>query len=72
VATTIVAQVYPSATVLPENQLKFYVQFSAPMSRGPPLGPVRTLPNEHGSHDALELEALLEVVLLRHGKTILP
>lgn len=32
--TTLVAQVYPSADVLPENQLKFYVQFSAPMSRG--------------------------------------
>jgi hypothetical protein len=26
--------VYPSADVLPENQLRFYVQFSAPMSRG--------------------------------------
>lgn len=32
--TTIVTQVYPSAAVLPENLLKFYVQFSAPMSRG--------------------------------------
>ncbi len=29
-----VAQVYPSGSVLPENQLKFYVHFSAPMSRG--------------------------------------
>lgn len=26
--------VYPSANVLPENQLKFYLHFSAPMSRG--------------------------------------
>jgi hypothetical protein len=26
--------VYPSVDVLPENQLKFYLQFSAPMSRG--------------------------------------
>jgi hypothetical protein len=33
-ATTTVLQIYPSAAVLPENQLKFYVQFSAPMSRG--------------------------------------
>jgi hypothetical protein len=32
--TTVVAQVYPSADVLPENLLKFYVHFSAPMSRG--------------------------------------
>jgi hypothetical protein len=32
-STTIVS-VFPSAEVLPENQLKFYVHFSAPMSRG--------------------------------------
>lgn len=31
---TEVVQVFPSGEVLPENQLKFYVQFSAPMSRG--------------------------------------
>lgn len=29
-----VMQIYPSAEVLPENQLKFYVHFSGPMSRG--------------------------------------
>jgi hypothetical protein len=29
-----VSQVYPTAPVLPENLLKFYLQFSAPMSRG--------------------------------------
>jgi hypothetical protein len=34
VPTTIVENVYPSANVLPENQLKFYIHFSAPMSRG--------------------------------------
>lgn len=32
--TTRVEQIFPSVDVLPENQLKFYVQFSAPMSRG--------------------------------------
>ena len=32
-AATVVA-VYPSADVLPENLLKFYIHFSAPMSRG--------------------------------------
>jgi hypothetical protein len=32
--TTVVSQVYPSAEVLPENLLKFYVHFSAPMSSG--------------------------------------
>jgi hypothetical protein len=31
---TEVVRVFPSADTLPENQLKFYVQFSAPMSRG--------------------------------------
>ncbi len=33
-ATTTVTQVYPSADIVPENLLKFYVHFSAPMSRG--------------------------------------
>lgn len=32
--TTVVEHIYPSAAVLPENQLKFYLHFSAPMSRG--------------------------------------
>jgi len=32
--STVVSQVYPSGNVLPENLLKFYVHFSAPMSRG--------------------------------------
>lgn len=32
--TTVVTQIYPSADVLPENLLKFYVHFSASMSRG--------------------------------------
>ena len=32
--TTVVTRIFPSAAVLPENQLKFYVHFSAPMSRG--------------------------------------
>lgn len=32
--STRVAVVYPTADVLPENLLKFYVHFSAPMSRG--------------------------------------
>lgn len=33
-SSTIVTQIYPSADVLPENLLKFYIHFSAPMSRG--------------------------------------
>lgn len=31
---TTLVRVYPSSDVLPENQLKFYLHFSAPMSRG--------------------------------------
>jgi hypothetical protein len=34
VPTTIVSQVHPDADVLPENLLKFYLYFSAPMSGG--------------------------------------
>jgi hypothetical protein len=33
-SSTVVTQIFPSARVLPENLLKFYVHFSAPMSRG--------------------------------------
>jgi hypothetical protein len=32
--STMVSQIYPSAGALPENLLKFYVHFTAPMSRG--------------------------------------
>jgi hypothetical protein len=32
--TTAVDRVYPSSNVLPENQLKFYIHFSASMARG--------------------------------------
>jgi hypothetical protein len=32
--TTVVTQVYPTADKLPENQLKFYLHFSAPMREG--------------------------------------
>jgi hypothetical protein len=33
-AATVVTHVYPTADLVPENLLKFYVHFSAPMSRG--------------------------------------
>lgn len=33
-APTVVRQVYPSRSTLPENLLKFYIHFSAPMSQG--------------------------------------
>jgi len=31
---TVVEKIYPTTDLLPENQLKFYLHFSAPMSRG--------------------------------------
>ncbi|MCH8127247.1 hypothetical protein IIC38_15025 [candidate division KSB1 bacterium] len=34
IATTFIENVYPSTNSIPENLLKFYIQFSAPMSRG--------------------------------------
>jgi hypothetical protein len=34
VAPASITQIYPSADRLPENQLKFYIHFSAPMGRG--------------------------------------
>jgi hypothetical protein len=33
-ASTVVEHIYPTTDKLPENQLKFYIHFSAPMSRG--------------------------------------
>jgi hypothetical protein len=33
-STTRVAHVYPSTSLLPENQLKFYIYFSAPVQKG--------------------------------------
>lgn len=38
-----ITHVYPTASVLPENQLKFYIHFSAPMSRGEAYERVRLL-----------------------------
>jgi hypothetical protein len=40
---TVVARVYPSKNELPENQLKFYLHFSAPMSRGEAYEHIRLL-----------------------------
>jgi hypothetical protein len=43
VPTTIVTQVFPSADVVPENQLRLYVHFSAPMGLKGGIGYVRLL-----------------------------
>ncbi|MDP9190402.1 MAG: Ig-like domain-containing protein [Acidobacteriota bacterium] len=42
-AATVVANVYPSADELPANQLKFYLDFSAPMSTGDAYQHIRLL-----------------------------
>ena len=39
--STIVRQVYPSGSTLPENMLRFYIEFSAPMGRGSALEHIR-------------------------------
>lgn len=44
--TTSVEQVYPSAESLPENTLKLYVHFSAPMSRGEAYRRLRLLDDQ--------------------------
>jgi hypothetical protein len=43
VPTTIVSHVFPSAEVVPENQLRLYVHFSAPMGLKGGIGHVRLL-----------------------------
>jgi len=45
--STVVSAVYPSSDRLPENQLKFYIHFSAPMARGGIYAHIRLL-NENG------------------------
>ncbi|HEV3143998.1 MAG TPA: hypothetical protein VGZ47_08960, partial [Gemmataceae bacterium] len=57
-ATTAVDHVYPSSDKLPENQLKFYLHFSASMSRGQAYSHIRLL-DENGKRveqPFLELE----------------
>lgn len=43
VRSVVVRQVYPTINELPENQLKFYIHFSAPMSRGQAYDHIRLL-----------------------------
>ncbi len=44
--STVVSAVYPSASRLPENQLKLYLHFSAPMTRGEAYRHIRLLDAE--------------------------
>ena len=53
---TEVTRVYPTADRLPENQLKFYIHFSAPMSRGEAYQRVHLLDAQGNEVDAPFLE----------------
>ena len=55
--STVVVNIYPSADRLPENQLKFYIHFSSPMSRGEAYQRLKLL---DGDGEAIEL-AFLEI-----------
>ena len=54
-AATVVTQIYPTSDKLPENQLRFYLHFSQPMSRGEAYQHVKLL-DEMGK--AIELPFL--------------
>ena len=62
---TVVEAVYPTAERLPENQLKFYLHFSAPMSRGEAYRRVQLL-DEKGK--AVELPGMGKLVARRRVK----
>ncbi len=50
--TTVVASVFPSGSRIPENQLKLYLEFSAPMSHVDGLEHIRLL--DHAGHEVDE------------------
>jgi hypothetical protein len=54
--STSVVQVYPTSAVIPENQLKFYVEFSAPMSQGEAWRHIRLLDESGNAVDLPFLE----------------
>ena len=69
VASTVVEHVYPSTDQLPENQLKFYLHFSAPMSRGEAYSRIRLLDQE-GDPVELPFLELDEELWDREGKRL--
>jgi hypothetical protein len=56
-----VATIYPTTDTLPENQLKFYIQFTAPMSRGGAYEHLRLLDAEGKPVDLPFLELAEEL-----------
>ncbi len=69
VASTIVEHVYPSTDQLPENQLKFYLHFSAPMSRGEAYSRIHLL-DERGVPVDLPFLELDQELWDREGKRL--
>lgn len=67
--TTVVEQIFPSGNLLPENQLKFYLHFSAPMSPGQAYGHVLLL-DEIGEPIAIPFLELGEELWDRSGKRL--
>ncbi len=64
---TVVTHIYPSRDDLPENQLKFYLHFSAPMSRGDSYEHIRLLRSD-GSTDERAFLELPQELWDREGK----
>lgn len=54
--STVVSAIYPSAGELPENQLRFYIHFSAPMGRGEAYEHIHLLAADRGAVEAPFLE----------------
>jgi hypothetical protein len=68
---TAVTHVYPTAAVLPENQLRFYIHFSAPMGRGDAYAQVRLLDGRGEPVDLAFLEIGEELWDARHQRLTL-
>jgi len=69
IVSTTVEQVYPTTDRLPENQLKFYLHFSAPMSRGEAYSRIHLL-DERGNPVDFPFLELDEELWNREGKRL--
>ena len=69
IVSTTVEHVYPSTNRLPENQLKFYLHFSAPMSRGEAYSRIHLL-DERGDPVDLPFLELDQELWDREGKRL--
>lgn len=65
--TTVVSHVYPTRDVVPENQLRMYFHFSAPMGRRPGLEYVRLLDDQ--GRDVIDPFLPLDVELWNGDRT---